>query len=285
MQVTKSGYGNYSFRVEESSKTASTLYTFQHIEGGHLYGYASTTGGACDSVTINFGQVVIDSGDLIGKYPIVFPMGDGAAGDKSTVDIRPASGRQSGNFKLMVYSLDENLFREQYEKLADEPLELTSFSDRKISGTITALSDGVLYLSIPYEKGWTVYIDGKKTDTFRVFGAMTGVKVAAGEHTVKLEYTPEGFVPGIIISGTALIATGALIWFELRRKKKKSAAPAGNAETTAGDDPGDMPSEELITAGEIYNQAVEEVRPQEEETLPGEVNDEKSEGNDSLQGD
>ena len=286
MDVTKSGYGNYSFRVPEPSKVANTKYTFAHKEGMHLYGYGSTTGGACNYITVLCGNVSIESGDLISKYPIVFPMGNGAEGDETTIEIKAADGRQSGNFKLVVYALDEKIFNEQFERLADEKLELTSFSDKKIKGTVNALEDGVLYLSIPYEKGWTAYIDGKKTDTFRVFGAMMGVKVAAGEHDVRLEYVPEGLVPGVIVSGCAAAATGALIWFEFRRKKKKNRRSSEPADITAGDDPESTPAEEeTVVVGEIYNQAVEEVGPQEAPAAAPEVNDEKPEGNDGVQGD
>ena len=285
MEVTKSGYGNYSFRVPDTSRNSSTKYTFTHKEGQHLYGYASTTGSACSNVDIICGSAVVDSGDLISKYPLAFPMGNGEPGATSTVDIRAAEGRQSGNYKLVVYALDEKVFNEQFERLADEKLELTSFGDKEIKGTVNALEDGVLYLSIPYEKGWTAYIDGKKAETFRVFGAMTGVKVSAGEHDIKLSYVPEGLVPGVIISGSAAALTAALIWFELRRKKRKTRRQAVPEEGTAGDDPEELPGAEAIAAGEIYNQAVEEEKPQEAVSAAPEVKDEKPEGNDGVQGD
>lgn len=285
MDVSKSGYGNYSFRVSDTTKVANTVYTFAHKNGQHLYGYASTTGSACNYVTVLCGSTSVESGDLISKYPLLFPMGNGADGDDTTIEIKAADGRQSGNFKLMVYALDDKIFNEQYERLADEKLELTSFGDKEIKGTVKALEDGVLYLSIPYEKGWTAYIDGKKADTFRVFGAMTGVKVSAGEHDVRLEYVPEGLVPGVIVSCCAAAATGALIWFEFRRKKKKAGKASEPAEVLAGDDPENVPAEENVVVGEIYNQAVEEEKPQEALSAAPEVNDEKPEGNDGVQGD
>ena len=41
---------------------------------------------------------------------------------------------------------------------------MTSFSDTRITGTVEAAKDCVFYTSIPYDKGWTVKIDGKEID-------------------------------------------------------------------------------------------------------------------------
>ena len=290
MDVTKNGFGNYAFRVQqEEGKVPSTTYTFDNQEGMHLYGYASSTGSACDYLDIKCGDDTVDSGTLIDNgYALLFPMGNGRNDKKSTVTIKPKEGKTNGNYKLMVYALDEEVLNRQYEAICDEMLEITDFSDREIRGNITAKNDGVLYLSIPYEKGWKVYVDGRKTDTFRVFDAMLGVEVSAGEHDIRLEYIPEGFVSGMIISSVSFVLTGTLIWFEIKRRRKKAAAAAADS-AQAGDDPNGGDGTETVVVGEIYNQEIEEHRaapaePAASDALP-EVKNEKSQSDDSVQGD
>ena len=263
MDVTKNGFGNYTYKLSnENADTGETTYTFEHTEGKHLYGYADSTGNCCDYLDIRCDGVTVDSGDLIKQYALVFPMGSGREGTNSTVTIRPKEDHKSGNYKMMVYALNQETFEEQFKELSDEQLKVTSFSDRKIEGTISAKEAGVLYLSVPYEKGWTVYVDDEKVDTFRVLDAMLGAEVSAGEHTIRLEYYPEGFVPGVIISIAALTVTGGIMWFERKRRKKKPAAPLSGGKAEAGDQP-DEPvefsiEEGQITVGEIYNQEIEE---------------------------
>jgi len=303
MNVTKNGYGNYTFTSEDKNRNkTSALYTFAGINGSYLYGYASSTGGACDRLEIKCGSYVIDSGDLIDSYPLLFPMGEAQEGETSTIEISAADGKHSGNYRLMVYALNKQLYDEIYEKLADEQLEITDFSDKKIKGKINAKKSGVLYFSIPYEKGWTVYIDGKKADTCKVLDAMLGVKVEAGEHTVRLEYVPEGFTVGMIATVSSAVITGGLIWYERRRKKRKLAADTLQTTTSGGgpDGDGEAPEEEapVIPAGEIYNQAVEELpaqpaaeaaveapEPEHKDTVSPEAQDEKPESDNSVQGD
>ena len=168
-----------------------------------MYGYA--TNGSCDKVSVKSDGEFIESDISIEDYPIVFPMGNGQAGSTADVEIFAKSDSSSGSYNLMIYALKQNAFEEAYNKLADEQLNITSFSDNKITGDIDVIEDGILYLSMPYEKGWTVRVDGKKIETTKVLSSMLGAKVSAGHHTIEFEYIPEGFVTGVIVSGVALI--------------------------------------------------------------------------------
>ena len=51
-----------------------------------------------------------------------------------------------------------------YNLLNANPYQVTSFSDTKIEGTLTTDKGNLLYTSIPYDKGWSVYVDGQKED-------------------------------------------------------------------------------------------------------------------------
>lgn len=311
MEVTKNGFGNYTFRVpEEKAFDPNTVYTYANADNMHLYGYAISTGSNCSYLNVKYGphpengtsrrnDISVVSGDLIdNSYGLVFPMGNGKSGDDSVVTIKPKEDRKSGNFKLMVYALDEKAFKKHYEAIADELLEIEDFSDRKITGRINAKKDGILYLAVPYEKGWSVYVDGEKADTITVLDAMLGVRLEAGEHEIRLEYIPEGFIPGVIITSVCVILTGTLIFFEVRRKRRKTAAVTAADSSPAGDEPDN--GEEPVILGEIYNQEVEEMtetadvnqvnaesaesEAQQEEIFP-EAENEKSQSDDSVQGD
>lgn len=219
MDVKKSGFGNYTFSCGNESVSSSSVYSYDGVENAYLYGYA--TNGGCDKLSVRCDDTTVDSEVSIEDYPIVFPMGNGQAGSTSTVEIFAKKDSSSGSYKLMVYALKKDVFEEAYRNLADEQFEITSFSDTEITGNINALNDGVMFLSIPYEKGWTVYVDGEKAETTEVLSAMLGVKLSAGQHSIKLEYTPEGFVTGIAVSCTALILCGVVVFFDIKRRKKK----------------------------------------------------------------
>jgi hypothetical protein len=65
---------------------------------------------------------------------------------------------------ITAYKLNMGALDTAYETLNSQTMELTSFSDRKITGTIDVEKAGDLVFSIAREDGWTVYVDGKETE-------------------------------------------------------------------------------------------------------------------------
>lgn len=282
--VNKNGFGNYTFRVPGSDTQAMMTYHYKTEEGVHLYGYASANDNSCEDIVIRQGSNISDSGKLIqNRYAISFPVGDASDADKASVEIRAKQGTYSGNYKLMVYGLMEDTFTKLYNALADEQLELTSFKDNEFVGTVNAYSDGILYLAMPYEKGWRAYIDGEKAETVCVCNAMMGVKVPEGEHEIRMVYYPEGFVTGVAATTAGIILTGFLIYFENRRRRRRALAAEKNKAEYSDDVPYIDDEPLIFPAPDIYNQDGE----QEEKFAPkeGDNADEKPESDNSLSGD
>lgn len=227
MTVSKQSYGSYTFVKENSnSGNASAEYTFDGVKDSYLYGYAAN--GGCDTVNVSSGGVSVDRNISISDYPIVFPMGEAQEGETAVVEMKAKNDVSNGSYKLMVYAMDQSLFEKAYYELADEQLEITEFSDTEIKGTVNAFADGIMFLSMPYEKGWSVYVDGEKTETVSVAGAMLGAKVSAGTHDIRIVYVPEGFVPGAAATGASALICVVIAFFD-RRKRKKTATEAENA--------------------------------------------------------
>lgn len=218
MNVTKRSYGDYTYsKTNGANSNASATYEYDGIDGCYLYGYA--TNGGCDTLDVRVGDTRVDSGISVEDYPIVFPMGNAQSGERATVDIKAKKDLASGSFKLMVYALKQEVWEKAYAKLADEQLEITEFKDTKITGKVNALKDGIMFFAMPYEKGWSVYVDGEKTETLMVADAMLGAEIPAGEHEIVLEYVPEGFAVGTTASGVSAVLCGVIAFFDKKRKK------------------------------------------------------------------
>lgn len=231
VNVTKNSYGNYTFgKTESGAEDCSAEYSFEGMDGYQLYGYAAN--GGCDKVDVTMGAKKIDSGIAIDDYPIIFPMGGAQSGERSTVKMNVKDDTDNGTFKLMVYALNESLFEQAYADLADEQLQITEFSDTEIKGKITALKDGVMFLSIPYEEGWSITVDGKEVDTVKVVHSMLGAEIPAGEHDITIKYTPEGFVPGVIATGTAAALCVVIAIIDRKRRKDQPEEPDNTPDPT-----------------------------------------------------
>ncbi len=269
LDVEKRSYGDYSFTKDNIDNSASVEYQFAAVPYGQLYGYCSN--GGMESVNVSCGGDTIDNNVQISDYPVVFPIGNGGESGISTIKLTPPSDNNHGTYKLMVYAMQHDKYMEVYNALADEQLNISKFTDTKIEGSVDVKEDGVLYLSIPYEKGWRVYADGARTETFPVVGAMTGIKLSAGTHDIKIAYTPEGFNVGLAASAGMLILFILLAIVE--KMKKKAAAESA--------------SEEAATAEEVPSEEPEKAETEDEsgdKEIP-EVENEESESVDSLSGD
>lgn len=77
----------------------------------------------------------------------------------------------------------------------------TAGRDTKLTGTVTAAESGTLFLSIPYDEGWTITIDGQPAEGEKILEAFLSVPVEAGTHEISLIYMPGGLIPGVVISG------------------------------------------------------------------------------------
>ncbi len=81
--------------------------------------------------------------------------------------------------------------------------------------------DTLFYFSVPWDEGWTAFVDGEETSILRS-GGMMAIPVPAGEHQIRFSYTVPGYRAGLALSGlSAALFLGLLI---SRRKRGKAGA-------------------------------------------------------------
>ena len=119
--------------------------------------------------------------------------------------------------KIDLYYLDMNLFNKIINKLKKNQLKNVTVKNNTVSGDITVLKDKTLFMAIPYDKGWNVYVDGKKVKYEKVAGDFIGIKLNKGNHKIKMKYYSEGIVPGVLMSFVSIVL---LITYNVYIKKK-----------------------------------------------------------------
>lgn len=198
--------GYYPYIVSDP-ENASLSFEYTATERGNGYIYLKSSMNDVDSITVTLpdGTVINQSVDT---KPHILDVGLLEAGE--TVQIyAPLKEGKDGYFYLFGVTLDDESFKAGYEALLNDSLNVTEFDDTTIKGNINASADGVLYTSINYDTGWSVYIDGEKVSSADIVSigndALLGVNITAGEHTVEFKYVPQGLVLGVLISITTLI--------------------------------------------------------------------------------
>ena len=79
---------------------------------------------------------------------------------------------------------------------------------------------GRLILSIPADYGWSLYVDGEKTEITAWENALLSVSLSEGTHEIYLRYTTPGLLPGMAVSAgcIGLFALLSLCRWEKKRR-------------------------------------------------------------------
>ena len=125
-----------------------------------------------------------------------------------------------------LYLFDYDAAADIYEELSGGAIEITEWTDGHFEGEITVTEemlsqDGrtALFFSIPYDKGWTIRVDGIEVPAEEIFDAFLSIRLEPGVHTIEADYMPEGLKEGIILAGISAGLFGATILYGKRRKK------------------------------------------------------------------
>ena len=97
--------------------------------------------------------------------------------------------------------------------------------DDYIEARITMKQEGTVLTTIPVDSGWSVYVDGEKTEQGKWLDTYIQFDVDAGDHEVVLQYTLPGLYLGLMVTavtGSAVIVSRKLKNVLANRKQRKS---------------------------------------------------------------
>lgn len=223
---------------------ANTDITFSPVKNGHMYLYLRNN--QCESIGVNINGTVTNYTGLKNGNHII------DIGSVNSVDIIEVYSDTT--MQLSVYTLETERFIQAINNLNQQGLQVASFSDTNIKGTVQSSSNATLMFSIPYDAGWSVYVDGKKTDTYTIKDALLAVDITSGSHSIELRYIPKNLILGCIItffSILILIAIGLFHRFRRNGRINTSVWPLLLQEMTDEQDIiYERPKKIIITASE-----------------------------------
>ncbi|MBR2869574.1 MAG: YfhO family protein [Clostridia bacterium] len=227
-------------------------------EAHHCYLFVDSS--AFEEITINKG----DTSHVQNiSEPYIYDLGIVTPEETVTVLIK-VKDKDYGYIDFFPCYVDDEALNKGYEILKEGQLNVTSFDDTKITGTVSAKEDSLFFTSIPYDKGWKVKIDGKEIDEkdyIALEEAYLCFNIPAGNHSIELEFEQRGFVIGLTISvSTAVLMILVAILFAKLRKERKERLYREEIEQVA---------DELLE--EVDRQLAEEAAANAETDTPVEV--------------
>ena len=212
--ITGSG-GFYSYT--STGDSARLKFTFNCTYSGTYCILPNITD--ADRITIKSGGT---TSSFLAKWTqaSVLPAGYHEAGDTFTVEATVKADEKSRSANVRYACMNDRLFLDGMEKLSSGALTDCTYSDTSVSGNISSRG-GTVFTSVPYEKGWSVYVDGERVETHAYNGAFVSFDVPAGSHTVEMKYSPDGFKAGTLISLCSALSLALICTVRTAAKKRR----------------------------------------------------------------
>lgn len=194
--------GTYWLEKSDSSSNYGTeTVSLSPTIDGNLYLYVKSSD--LKTITVNSEKVSDITQSMEDAY--ILDLGYHNKGDEVLVSLDASKMEsESTSFDFYCYTADDTVVKNMYNSLAGNSLNVDSYSDTTIKGTVNAKENCYLYSSIPYDDGWSVYVDGKKAETFEIGGTLLAIELTPGQHKIEYKYFPVGFLYGIIISAVTV---------------------------------------------------------------------------------
>ncbi|CAH0997218.1 hypothetical protein EMA8858_03361 [Emticicia aquatica] len=105
-------------------------------------------------------------------------------------------------------------------KATQDTLQIKEFLPNQIKGEIQLKNSKILFLSIPYDKGWSASVDGKMANIEKVDAGLMGILLEKGNHKIELTFEPPYVKEGTYLSLFSVLLFGVgITFFNLRKKK------------------------------------------------------------------
>ncbi|MDR1605706.1 MAG: YfhO family protein [Streptococcaceae bacterium] len=119
------------------------------------------------------------------------------------------------------WSLDTKAYTAAIHKLKENPVSAQAIKNG-LQATVTARTKGDLFLTIPYDKGWSAKVDGQPVAIKQAQTGFMTIPLKKGSHTVQLTFLPQGLKAGSLCLLIALLLFSSYDRYATRHKPKHS---------------------------------------------------------------
>ncbi len=120
---------------------------------------------------------------------------------KVTVEITSSQSFNCSSFG--VFGLDLNALK---SAISQSECAALNYDGSKISGSVQAKKGQCCFLSVPYNDGLIVKINGENVPAKRVMSDLTAFELKEGKNDVEITLIPKGFIAGLLISLAGIAA-------------------------------------------------------------------------------
>ena len=220
ISVNQEGHGKFTTALEDESRESEAVLRYTSDKTQKYYVFVEA--GNADEIFVKTGEEEKDELGIRSDCGSIINIGTVEEGDTFDIIVKYKAGK-SGDITSHICVLDYETWDAAYEILSQSMLEVTDSGDDFIRGTVDAGDGGVLVTSVPYEKGWTLKVDGAEKEIDELTGGVfISTALSSGVHEIELKFRPPGFTAGLIITCLSILALAGLTLLRKRILRKRT---------------------------------------------------------------
>lgn len=212
--VTPTSNNTFDYKIKKSDAAITWRYTIPE-EGRYLIfwiGNLSTV--QLDIPSQENRLSIFDTRQLI-------DLGELHAGESVDLTITTPSDQREGSFFLQFSQMDRAVYHTLLQQWRNHALHLKSWRNDAFTGTVTAPSDGYIFLPMSAVSGWTFTVNEETVSPIKIKDTFYAVPVKQGSATIRAAFLPPGFKIGLTISLLTLITLIIVCMMFFIRKKRR----------------------------------------------------------------
>lgn len=198
LSVSSSSTRYYSYKRPNKESSSTARVQIQVEKDGQVYLHYKVSYGMKGSgfVMVNGKKV-----DFNPRHSTLINLGFCKAGSTPELQVEfDKAAPESGWFEVYAYTLNQPAFEKAMTTMKEKALAVESFSDTRMKGRVEAAAPGLMVMTIPYDTGWHVKVDGKEVKTQALDDCLLSFEVEKGSHKIELRFVPDKYVPGLVVT-------------------------------------------------------------------------------------
>lgn len=197
------------------------------LDALEIYDYMETQG----SYDIYKTDYALPMGFAYDSYVKEYDVKKSGSADKLMVRAAALTDEQIEKFSDILSELPADKAKvttaEQFKKDAlkriDDGVSQFSVNKKGFTAISTFDSERLVMFSVPFDKGWSAYIDGEEVGIEKINGGFMALRVPSGISEISFEYHTPGATAGIILTIAGVLISAAYIaYFRLFSRRKPS---------------------------------------------------------------
>ncbi len=138
-------------------------------------------------------------------------------------DIEKYGGLLEAYAREDIPNLTSDIYKGDCELRRESACDSFSYNASGFEATITLEKDNLVFFSVPYDEGWSAFVNGEEAEIVCANAGFMAVKADAGANEITFRYHTPGLKTGAVVSAAAAVVLAGWCFLPYIWKKRKRA--------------------------------------------------------------